>query len=154
MPRLSCWMIKAALLYLALGVGFGGLILSAKGQPETLGWAWLLLSAHIQLLIGGWLIQLALGMAYWILPRLEGAVRGRTAAAWASFGALNTGVTGAAVLLAIRPWWSFVWLDALLVLAGLLQAVAIGAFAYHAWPRLAPVTPPAATVRAGTRSHG
>ncbi len=73
MPRLSCWFIKAALLHLAIGVVMGGLILSAKGVPATFGWAWVLLSAHIQLLVGGWLVQLALGMAYWMLPRREAA---------------------------------------------------------------------------------
>lgn len=141
MPRLSRWMIKAALLDLALGVPLGGLILSAKGQPVALGWAWQLLSAHIQLLIGGWLIQLALGMAYWILPRLDGDRRGRAGTAWASFVLLNIGVTGAALLLASRSWSSAAWLDPLLVLAGLLQLSALGAFAYHAWPRLQLVRP-------------
>ena len=53
MPRLSCWFIRMALLYLAIGVVLGGLILSAKGFPLALGWTWSLLSAHIQLLIGG-----------------------------------------------------------------------------------------------------
>lgn len=152
MPRLSCWMIRAALLDLALGVLLGGLILSAKGQPVALGWAWQLLSAHIQLLIGGWLIQLALGMAYWILPRLDGGIRGRSAAAWISFGLLNVGVLGAALLLAIRPWANAAWLDVLLALAGLLQLGALGAFAYHAWPRIQPHTPPQVQrhVRAGS----
>jgi hypothetical protein len=135
-------MIKAALLHLALGALLGGLILGAKGLPQTMGWAWLLLSAHIQLLIGGWLIQLALGMAYWILPRLDHGERGRAAAAWISFVTLNAGVIGAALLLALRPWQNAAWLDALLALAGLLQIVALGAFVLHAWPRLRPIASP------------
>jgi hypothetical protein len=51
-------------------------------------------------------------------------------------------VIGAASLLALRPWASAAWLDALLALAGLLQILALGAFAYHAWPRLQPSGPP------------
>ncbi len=141
MPRLSCWFIRMALLYLAIGVVPGGLILGAKGFPTALGWAWMLLSAHIQLLIGGWLIQLALGMAYWILPRLDAGGRGRPGLAWASFGALNAGVGGSAVLLALRPFWAGWWLDWLLVTAALLQVVAFAAFVMHAWPRLRAVTP-------------
>ncbi len=146
MPRLSCWFIKAALLHLAIGVVMGGLILSAKGVPATFGWAWVLLSAHIQLLVGGWLVQLALGMAYWMLPRRDAAGdRGRPAAAWACWGALNTGVVGAAGALGLRSFVNGAWFDALLVLAALLQLVALVAFAWHAWPRLQPIVVPTPT---------
>ena len=55
MPRLSCWFIRAALLHLAIGVVFGGLILSAKGFPTAIGWAWLLLPARLLLVSGGML---------------------------------------------------------------------------------------------------
>lgn len=140
MPRLSCWFIRAALLHLAVGVLLGGLILAGKGLPIQFAWAWLLLPAHIQMLIGGWLIQLTLGMAYWILPRLSATGdRGGTAWAWISFGALNSGVGGAAALLIARMFWQAAWLDALLVLAALLQAIALVAFARHAWPRVQPI---------------
>lgn len=142
MPRLSCWFIKAALAYLSVGVVFGGLMLSAEGQPAALGWAWRLLPAHIQLLIGGWLIQLALGVAYWILPRLDGAGnRGREGSAWTSFVTLNLGVIGAAVLLALRPFVSAWWFDMLLAPTSALQVLALGAFARHAWPRVQPLLP-------------
>ncbi len=140
MPRLSCYFIRAALIYLALGALLGGLILSAKGAPSTLGWAWQFLPAHIQLVIGGWLIQLSLGVAYWILPRRDGTGdRGRPAAAWLCFAALNVGVAGAAILLALRAVLQAAWLDALLGLAALGQVLALAAFAWHAWPRVAPV---------------
>lgn len=132
MPRLSCWLIKASLLHLAVGVTIGGLILGAKGFPVTLGWAWQLLPAHIQVMIGGWLIQLALGMAYWILPRLDRAgTRGRPAWAWASFAVLNTGVISTAALLTQRPFVAAPWLNVLLILAAPLQVLALGMFAVH-----------------------
>ncbi len=144
MPRLSCWFIRAALLHLALGVVFGGLMLSAKGFPPALGWAWLLLQAHIQVLVGGWMIQLTLGMAYWILPRLNPAGdRGSPGWAWTSFVALNTGVVASAVLLIIRTFWRAAWLDGLLIVAALLQVLAIVAFVRHAWPRVRPTILPA-----------
>lgn len=143
MPRLSCWFIRAALLHLALGGVLGGLILIAKGLPSALGWAWLLLPAHIQLMVGGWLVQLTLGVAYWMLPRLNGAgERGREKAAWTSWAALNIGVIGAAGGLALRPFWSTAWLDALLVVLALLQFLALVAFSWHVWPRVAPLTLP------------
>ncbi len=137
MPRLSCAFIRAALGHLAAGVLVGGLILSAKALPASFAWAWLLLQAHIQLLVGGWLVQLTLGMAYWILPRLDGGgTRGRTQAAVLSFYSLNAGVAGAALVLALRGFYRAGWLDLLLIPAALLQVVALTAFVYHAWPRV------------------
>lgn len=144
MPRLSCYFIRAALLYLLIGALLGGLILSAKGMPVSLGWAWQLLPAHVQLMTGGWMIQLALGVAAWILPRRDAtAERGRAGAAWLCFVLLNLGVGGAAILLTLRSVLQAAWLDALLILAGLAQALALAAFAWYAWPRLAPTRPPA-----------
>jgi hypothetical protein len=141
MPRQSCWFIRASLLHLSVGVVLGGLILSAKGFPAALGWAWLLLPAHIQVLVGGWLIQLTLGMAYWILPRLDGVgERGSPGWAWTSFGALNGGVGGAALLLIARTFRQAAWLDALLIVAAGLQLLALLTFARHAWPRIQPIT--------------
>ena len=136
MPRLTCWFIRAALGHLALGALFGALILSAKAFPLTAGWAWSLLPAHIQIMLGGWMIQLALGMAYWILPRTAAAGdRGRSVWAWASFAALNAAGTA----LVFRPVAPSAWLDGTLVVAALLQAGALLCFAAHAWPRLAPL---------------
>ncbi len=146
MPRLSCWFIKAALVHLAVGAVVGGVILSAKGFPATFGWAWWLLSAHIQLLVGGWLIQLALGMAYWMLPRLDAAgERGRYGWAVASFVDVNAGVVGAAIALGLRSFVDGAWLDMLLLVSALLQLMALVAFAWHAWPRLQPLVVPTPT---------
>jgi hypothetical protein len=140
MPRLSCWFIKAALLHLATSVTLGGLILAAKGLPIAMGWAWLLLPAHMQLALGGWLIQLALGMAYWVLPRLNGAGdRGRFVWAWASFGLWNTGIVSAALALALRPLARSIGLDLLLAFGAVLQLGGLAAFAWHTWPRLRPI---------------
>lgn len=154
MPRLSTLFVKSSLLHLQVGVVLGGLILSAKGFPLVLGWTWLFLLAHIQILLGGWMIQLALGVAYWILPRLDGAgERGRAVSAWLSFGALNLGVDGAGLILTVRSWYSTGWLDALLVLSALLQLLALGAFVWHAWPRIrTTIIPAVGNQQAGLRS--
>lgn len=139
MPRLSCWFIRSALVYLGVGVLAGGLILSAKGYPAALGWSWLLLPAHIEVLIVGWLIQLTLGMAYWILPRLDGAGnRGRLVLAWASLVMLNLGVAGTTTLLLIRAFFPHIGVDLLLLPTALLHPLALAAFVGHAWPRVRP----------------
>ncbi|MCX7854196.1 MAG: cbb3-type cytochrome c oxidase subunit I [Caldilineales bacterium] len=131
MPRLSCWFVRAALLYLAVGFSLGALLLTTKG----LGWSplwWRWLPAHIEFLVIGWTGQLILGVAFWILPRFGGS-RGREGPAWLAFGLINLGVllAGLGPVLAAPGW---------VVLAGrLAELAAMAAFAAHAWPRIKPI---------------
>jgi hypothetical protein len=80
MPPLSRYMVRLALLHLALGFFFGGLMLAHKAFPIA-PWAMRLLPWHIHGLLIGWTIQLAFGVAYWIFPRFAlerpGDPRGR-----------------------------------------------------------------------------
>jgi hypothetical protein len=130
MPKLSQWFIRAALIYFALGITFGSLILAHKGLPLH-PLLWRLLSAHIEFLLFGWTVQLAMGVAFWILPRFWRS-RGDERAAWLAFGLINTGVWLAALslMMGVSPYLTF---------AGrLAEAGAAAAFAVHAWPRLKP----------------
>ncbi len=130
MPRLSVWFIRCALINLALGFTFGALMLWNKGLPLH-PLVWRLLPAHIEFLLIGWLVQLAMGVAYWILPRFQ-AERGRGGFAWAAFWLLNGGVW----LAGLSPLASA---GAAVALAGrLAEAGAAAAFAVHAWPRVKP----------------
>ena len=70
MPRLSRLMIRTALVWLALGYTIGGLLLLNKGVP-MLPWLWTLRYTHVHLLLIGWNVQFACGVAFWILPRLD-----------------------------------------------------------------------------------
>jgi hypothetical protein len=134
MPRLSVWLVRSALVHLALGFTFGALMLFEKGvpiYPSLLR----LLPAHIEFVLFGWTMQLAMGVAFWILPRFEGGTsRGDERPAWLSFGLLNTGVwlagMGAAIDLA----------PALLLLGRIAEAAAAAAFVVHAWPRIKPMS--------------
>ena len=67
MPRLSFWFIGAALSYLLAGATAGAsiMILGATGYqvPSRL------LPLHIEFMLIGWSVQLAMGVAYWVLPR-------------------------------------------------------------------------------------
>jgi cbb3-type cytochrome oxidase subunit 1 len=130
MPRLSVWFIRMALLYLLAGFTFGALLLTHKGVPyEPQLWRWR--PAHIELLLVGWMLQLAMGVAYWILPRFQ-QQRGNAVAAWAAFWLLNAGVVLAivAVLLPAHGWSA--------ALGRLFDAGAAAAFAANAWPRIKP----------------
>src|SRR5215212_7466708 len=97
MPRLSQLLIRTALIWLALGSTIGGLLLLNKGLP-LLPWLWLLRFTHVHLLLVGWTVQFACGVAFWILPRLDaGGARGDERMVWLCYAALNAGVMLAAL---------------------------------------------------------
>ena len=67
MPKLTIWFIRTALIYLLLGFTVGGVLLTQKGInlfPKI----WILLPVHIEWMFIGWIFQLAMGVAFWILP--------------------------------------------------------------------------------------
>jgi hypothetical protein len=93
---------------------------------------WRLLPAHIEFLLFGWLVQLGLGVAYWILPRFQ-TRRGNTTLAWLAWGLLNGGVW----LVGLAP---LVAAPAVIGLSGhLAETGAALAFVAHAWPRIKPL---------------
>jgi len=130
MPRLSIWMVRAALLYLGVGFTLGGLLLWAKGVGADSA-LWRLWPAHVELALIGWLLQLAMGVAFWILPRLQRTDRyGRTRLAWISFGLLNAGV----LLAALGLWRG--WPAGVALAGRTLELLAVAAFAVYIWPRV------------------
>jgi hypothetical protein len=131
-PRLSRWFIRASLLYLAGGFTLGALLLVHKGIPLH-PVLWRLLLPHLEFLLLGWTLQLALGVAFWILPRFQqGRERGNEALAWWAFGLLNTGVclVGVGWMLGGPEWVP--------LLGRVIETAAAIAFAAHAWPRVKP----------------
>ncbi len=129
-------MIRVALLWLGLCYTLGGLMLSNKGIP-WLASLWLLRTAHVHILMVGWTVQFACGVAFWILPRLDAVgSRGDERPVWLCFGLLNAGVLLAVLqgLLSIFEM-PLIWL---LAVTGIVYAVAALAFVRHAWPRVLP----------------
>ncbi|MEW6566562.1 MAG: hypothetical protein AB1449_00050 [Chloroflexota bacterium] len=129
MLRLSTWAVRASLLYLRLGFTFGALMLAQEGIPFS-PLAMRLLPVHVEVLFLGWTAQLALGVAFWILPRFAHGPARRREAAWLAFALLNLGVWAAAI--------GAVWAAArgLLVVGRAAEAAAAAALAFHAWPRV------------------
>jgi hypothetical protein len=133
-------MTGAATVHLALGFSLGALTLIAKatggGSP-----LWLLRETHIHLLLFGWLVQFAMGVALAIFPRLaSGPPRGDPRAAWLVFGLLNAGVLSGA----IQPLAAAGWPAAsggLLVIAGVCDLAAAAVFARIMWARVRTVNP-------------
>ena len=129
MPRLSAWAVRLSLLYLLLGFTLGALMLANKGISFA-PWVWSFLPAHIDILLFGFVIQFAIGVAYWILPRHRGGSRGNETVLWIAIGLINLGVwTVTCTSLLKLPG---VWLAA----GRLLEGTAAGLFAFQAWRRI------------------
>ena len=129
MPRLSVWSLRLSLLYLISGFSLGALMLANKGEPFA-AWAWSLLPVHIEVLVFGFVIQFAMGMGYWILPRYPGGSRGTEWVVWASIGLLNAGLW----LVSASAWFSLPggWT----ALGHALEGVAALLFAAQMWRRI------------------
>lgn len=129
MPRLSVWFIRASLIYLLLGFFFGALLLAQKGLPFYTP-IWYLMPLHMEFLLVGWLIQLAMGVAFWIIPRFSaGQPRGHVGLVWVSFALLNTGI-----VMGILQYWFPVT-----VLIGRITEVSAGMlFVIGSWRRVKP----------------
>ena len=129
MPRLSAWALRAALVYLLVGFTFGALLLANKGQPFEVQ-VWGLLPAHVEFLIIGWMVQLAFGVAFWILPRFPGGSRGNERLATLAILSLNLGV----LLVALQGM-----LPLFLLSGRACEGMAGVLFAIHAWNRIRPL---------------
>jgi hypothetical protein len=135
MPLLSVFFIRTSLVYFALGVTYGGWMLFNKGVPIFPNF-WGLLEGHIEFLMIGWIIQLILGVAFWILPRFSRfPARGNEALAWISYLLINIGLW----MELLSPLFKeFPWLP---TLGRVIETGAAVMFVLHAWPRIKPARP-------------
>ena len=133
MPRFTRWAARLALIYLVVGFTFGGLLLSNKGVSYAPG-LWRLRPAHIEFLFAGWMVQLALGVAHWIIPRFRGGRFGRVELAWLALGLLNGGILLVSFgALAGLPTWAP-------VVGRAMEGAAALAYLIYLWPRIRPLS--------------
>ena len=138
MPKLSRLFLRGGFICLAVGMLAGGLILLQKGTGRFPVF-WILLPAHIYLVLVGGVTQCALGVSFWILPRLSGGRRrGVTTLAWSSYWALNAAILLVAMHPAIEVALGTAAAGGAFVGGGILQGAAAVAFTLHAWPRIRP----------------
>jgi hypothetical protein len=131
MPRLSVWFIRASLVYLAIGFTFGALMLVNEGlafDPHLSN----LLPVHMDFLLVGWMLQLALSVAYWILPRyVVGLSRGNERMAWLSLIFLNAGILIMALNTVFNIDWFVLW-------GRVFEAISAPLFLLVTWQRVRP----------------
>ena len=132
MPKPSVWIIRAALLYFGLGFTFGALMLYNKGVPvEPL--LWRLLPAHIEIVLIGWILHLAMGTAFWVLPRFAAQPRyGSVRPIWMAFAALNLGIW-----VVIAGSWTGA--PAWMAVGRVTELLAAALFAVTLWRRVKPL---------------
>lgn len=131
MPRLSAWFVRASLIYLSLGFTLGALMLAQDGISYLPGII-TVLPIHMEFLLVGWLVQLALGVALWIFPRFGLGLprsRGNENLIWASFLLLNIGLWTVALI----PW-----LPGAFLIGRILEAGAVILYVIGLWRRVKP----------------
>lgn len=129
MPRLSVWFVRASMIYLLVGFTLGALMLAQDGisyYPAIMT----VLPIHMEFLLVGWLVQLAMGVAFWIFPRF-GLVpphsRGNEKVIWASFLLLNAGILIVALEL---------WINVAFLIGRVLEVGAVIIYAVGTWRRV------------------
>jgi len=131
MPRLSVYFLRASLIYLLVGFTLGGLMLANKGvliSPRI----WSLLPLHMEFAFVGWMMQLALGVAFWILPRFRrGPPRGDERLSWLAFVLLNLGI----LLIVIAP---VLHISGLSLAARTMETLSLLSFTFGNWKRIRP----------------
>jgi hypothetical protein len=128
-PSLAVRFIRTAMLSLLGGTLLGAFLLA--GEPAiALGFRPL----HVELLLVGWGLQLAFGVAYWILPKhaTRAPARGAELPIRLAWWLLNGGVwvAGLGLSLGTPPWW--------VGIGRLSELCAVLLFASNAWSRIKP----------------
>ncbi len=136
MPLLARWTIKTALIYFAIAL-LVGVLLVMQPVLGLVSWIAALRPVFLHLLIVGWITQLIMGVAYWMFPKYtKEKPRGNTYMGWLVFILLNLGLVIRAIcepLFALQPN-SGVGVG--LAAAAVLQVAAGWLFIANTWARV------------------
>ncbi len=136
MPFFSRLAVKTSLAYLIAAL-VTGLLLAAAGLAWLPAGVAALSPVYFHLFMVGWVMQLIVGVAYWMFPKFTRAQpRGSTPLAWITYVGLNLGlllraVAEPALTLAGGGRWGWA-----LACAALLQWVGGIAFVANTWTRV------------------
>ncbi|MGD0475917.1 MAG: hypothetical protein ABSB70_22230 [Candidatus Velthaea sp.] len=140
MPREARIFVKTGLVYLVLTFALGGVLLVLKALGRSVPYVFSVEHAHLGEV--GWLVDLVIGIALWMLPLNRErfpVTQGRypTLAVSTSFVLLNSGLV---LRLRAAPWNQLSGnapvAATLLALAAISQPAAIALFVFVAWQRV------------------
>ena len=148
LPRESRLFVKTSLVALALAFGWGAVMAIGESLGATFPALWPVEHAHLAFV--GWLVNLVIGIALWMLPLdraryPETAGRYPRGVPYAIWGLLNGGL--ALRILAEPALASGPAARAALAVGSLAQVAAVVAFAVVAWHRVRAPAHPAPGVR-------
>lgn len=142
MPPLARHFIKAAFVYFVVAFVLGALMMLDRWLNFS-RWLKMIYLGQLHLLVVGWITQLAIGVAYWMFPRMRKEQaprpRGSDALTWFVLIALNAGLL---LRFLLEPFYLMgpqPWLAALMALSGILQAAAAVGFGLLVWARIRPM---------------
>jgi hypothetical protein len=144
MPPIARAFVKAAFLYFVVAFVLSALMMLDRWLSFS-RWLRVVYVSQLHLLMVGWITQLAIGVAYWMFPRFlkvqDSRPRGSDTLAWAVFICLNVGLL---LRFVFEPFYLMgpeSWLAALMVLSGVLQALAAVGFGLLIWGRIRAMEP-------------
>ena len=142
MPPIARDLIKASFLYFVAAFLLGALMMLDQWLSFS-RWLRVVYFSQLHLLMVGWITQLAIGVAYWMFPRLrkEQGPRPRGSDTLARFVLLSLNI-GLLLRFIFEPLYLMglgSWLAALLALSGVLQAAAAVGFGLLIWARIRPM---------------
>jgi hypothetical protein len=131
MPTITRWLVKTSLVMLVAGLALGVYLYLPGASVGGL------FPLYLHLLTFGWLTQLIIGIALWMLPKytLE-RPRGDERLNWLIYLCLNLGLVLRALFEPLPPTALPPWRGLGLVAAALLQWLAGMLFILQAWPRV------------------
>lgn len=136
MPVFTRWTIRAAMIYLIVGLA-AGVLYWANVQWGIAPIFNTFSPTYLHMLVIGWLTQLIFGVIYWMFPIIrKDNMRGDPRVAWAGFALLNTGLI---LRILCEPWRGLDPNDVNgigLVISAALQVIAAYLFIIVCWPRV------------------
>lgn len=136
MPPITRLFIKTSFVYLVAAFVVG-VLLALRSTAALPAFVAGLSPIYFHLFMVGWVMQLIVGVAYWMFPKWsKQRPRGFDGLALATYWLLNVGlllrvVAEPAVAVSVWPGWGW-----LVVLAALLQWLAGLGFVVNTWPRV------------------
>jgi hypothetical protein len=132
MPLLVRWYIKAALVYLVLGLCLG-VYLALPGTLQTAGY----FPTYLHILTFGWLTQLIFGVVFWMFPKYSRErPRGYEQLGWATFVFLNLGLILRIIFESLYSGATSPLAGGGLIFSALLQWLAGVTFVINTWKRV------------------